>query len=65
MQPTQDELRKAFKAGFQSIDEGDGFYTGFHSHLEASGYQRAENAVCTCSDRGEHGHQPECRWLKN
>ena len=28
MQPTQEELRPAFQAGFQSIDEGDTFYAG-------------------------------------
>jgi len=65
LQPTHEELREAFKAGFQSIDEGYTFYAGFHSHLEASGYRQAEDTGCTCSDRGEHGHQPECRWLRN
>ena len=29
MQPTRAELRQAFEAGFQSIDEGDSFYTRF------------------------------------
>jgi len=30
MLPTKKELRLAFQAGFQSIDEGDTFYTGFY-----------------------------------
>ena len=65
MQPTHEELREAFQAGFHSIDEGDTFYAGFHAHLEAGGYQQVEDAACTCSDRGQHGHLPECRWLKD
>ena len=65
MQPTHEELREAFQAGFQSIDQGDTFYAGFHSFLEAGGYRRWEEADCTCSDHGEHGHLPECRWLRD
>ena len=65
MQPSQEELREAFQAGFQSIDEGDTFYAGFYSYLETSGYRQVKDAVCTCSDRGEHGHLPECRWLRD
>ena len=64
IQPTQQELRKAFDAGFQSIDEGDTFYLGFDAHLEAAGYRKAEHGPCTCADGGAHGHLPECRWVK-
>ena len=65
MQPTQEELKEAFKAGFQSIDDGDGFYQGFDSYLEASGYVKQEQIPCTCPDGGAHGHLPECRWIKS
>ena len=64
MQPTREELRQAFEAGFQSIDEGDNFYTGFHAFLESRGYRKREDARCTCSDGGAHGHLPECRWVR-
>ena len=33
MQPTHEELIRVFQAGFQSIDEGDMFYTGFYERL--------------------------------
>ena len=64
MQPTLDELRDAFQAGFQSIDDGDTFYSGFHERLGSLGYQHREDAGCTCPDSGTHGHMPECRWVK-
>ena len=62
--PTQEELRQAFKAGFESIDEGNLFYLGFHAYLETMGYRKNRDIRCTCQDGGEHGHLPECRWLK-
>ena len=64
MQPTPRELREAFQAGFQSIDEGDSFYLGFNAFLESLGYQQREDTPCTCPDQGAHGHLPECRWVK-
>ena len=65
MQPTQEGLRLAFQAGFQSIDEGDTFYTGFYEHLGLIGYRLQDDATCTCVDGGAHGHMHECRWLKS
>ena len=62
--PSHDELREAFKAGFNSIDDGDGFYFGFHAFLEHHGFGLREDLACTCSDDGANGHQPECRWVK-
>ena len=62
-QPTKEELRRAFRAGFQSIDAGDTFYPGFYAYLESIGYRRRDEIGCTCPDRGEHGHLPECRWV--
>jgi hypothetical protein len=64
MQPTQEELRQAFQAGFQSIDEGETFYVGFYSYLESLGYRKREDIPCTCPDDGAHGHLPECRWVQ-
>ena len=64
MTPTQELLRAAFAAGFQSIDDGYTFYTGFDSYLESNGYAKRDDIVCTCSDSGFHGHMPECRWVK-
>ena len=63
-QPSQEQLKEAFQAGFESIDDGDGFYFGFHSFLEKYGFEIRDDVPCTCSDNGDHGHQPECRWLK-
>ena len=62
--PSHEQLREAFLAGFDSIDDGDGFYYGFHSYLESHGFSRLEETSCTCPDNGAHGHQPECRWLR-
>ncbi len=62
--PSREQLREAFQAGFDSIDDGDGFYIGFHSYLESNGFTRLEETPCTCPDHGSHGHQPECRWIK-
>jgi hypothetical protein len=64
MQPTFDELRHAFLAGFQSIDEGDTFYVGFNEYLSSLGYRFRDDLGCTCPDGGAHGHLPECRWVK-
>ena len=64
MQPTQEELRQAFQAGFQSIDEGETFYTGFEACLASLGYRKKDETECTCRDGGAHGHMPECRWVK-
>ena len=63
-QPTHDQLQEAFQAGFDSIDNGDGFYSGFHAFLKTQGFGLREDVPCTCSDNGAHGHQPECRWVK-
>jgi hypothetical protein len=63
-QPSYQELRDAFQAGFDSIDDGEGFYVGFHAYLQHYGYQMLEDLPCTCIDHGAHGHQPECRWVK-
>ena len=30
--PSSEELKDAFQAGFNSIDDGDGFYHGFHKY---------------------------------
>jgi len=65
MEPTHEELRRAFQAGFLSIDEGDTFYTGFHEYLGSLGFGYAEESDCTCQDGGAHGHLPECRWVKS
>lgn len=62
--PTQQELREAFQAGFDSIDDGDSFYCGFYAYLESHGFNRLDETSCTCVDNGAHGHQAECRWLK-
>ena len=64
VQPTQEELRQAFQAGFQSIDEGETFYMGFEAFLASLGYHKKDAAPCTCWDGGAHGHLPECRWMK-
>ena len=64
IQPSLEELRLAFKAGFESIDDGETFYTGFHTFLESSGFVRRDDIPCTCPDDGGHGHLPECRWVK-
>ena len=64
IQPSREELRLAFHAGFQSIDDGDTFYTGFHAFLETSGFHKRDDIPCTCPDGGGHGHMPECRWVK-
>ena len=62
--PNTEELRDAFQAGFNSIDDGDGFYHGFHNYLQQLGFGVREDMPCTCSDNGAHGHQPECRWIR-
>ena len=63
-QPTREELRLAFQAGFLSIDEGNTFDAGFYDYLGSVGYQKLDGGECTCSDGGAHGHLPECRWVK-
>jgi hypothetical protein len=65
IQPSHEELRGAFQAGFYSIDDGDGFYFGFRAFLEDHGFALRDDLPCTCSDNGAHGHQPECRWVKD
>ena len=65
MEPTHEELRRAFKAGFQSIDDGETFYDGFQEYLGTLGFKHVEETSCTCQDGGAHGHMPECRWVKN
>ena len=62
--PSHQQLREAFQAGFDSIDHGDDFYSGFQSFLEDRGFGKRDDIPCTCSDNGAHGHQPECRWVK-
>lgn len=64
MQPTAEEVRQAFQAGFQTIDAGETFYTGFEAFLAALGYHKNDHAQCICRDGGAHGHLPECRWVK-
>ena len=64
LKPSKEVLRQAFAAGFESIDEGDTFYLGFNAYLFAAGYTKRDDIPCTCSDRGAHGHLPECRWVK-
>jgi len=64
MHPTLEELRQAFREGFQSIDQGETFYLGFEAYLKSRGYRKRENLPCTCPDRGQHGHLPECRWVQ-
>jgi len=61
--PTPEELRQAFLAGFQTIDEGETFYTGFEAFLTSLGYCKRDDAPCICCDGGMHGHLPECRWV--
>ena len=57
-------MRRAFAAGFESIDDGDTFYMGFNACLSAEGYVKRDDIPCTCSDGGAHGHLPECRWVQ-
>ena len=35
-QPSHEQLREAFQAGFDSIDDGEGFYFGFRAFLGES-----------------------------
>ena len=63
--PTREELRQAFRCGFDSIDAGDSFSHGFFAFLELLGYRKSAEGRCTCSDGGAHGHLPECRWVRN
>lgn len=64
MKPTEEEIREAFQAGFQSIDDGDTFYDGFEGYLASIGCRKRDDICCTCPDQGNHGHMPECRWVK-
>ena len=64
MQPTQNEIRDAFLAGFKSIDDGNTFYAGFECYLTSIGCRKRDDIPCTCPDQGGHGHLPECRWVK-
>ncbi len=54
----------AFHAGYQAIDDGRTFMDGFGRHLTLLGYRDSPEAECGCADKGRHGHQPECRWVK-
>ena len=65
MRPNQEEMRRAFQAGFRSIDDGDTFYDGFYECLGSLGYRRPDDVACTCPDGGAHGHMPECGWVKS
>ena len=56
--PSQEVLRQAFAAGFESIDAGDTFYVGFDAYLILTGYIKRNDIPCTCSDNGAHGHLP-------
>ena len=51
-EPTQEELRQAFQAGFQSLDEGETFYAGFEAFLESLGYRKEGGVRCTCRSVG-------------
>ena len=62
--PGTDEILAALRAGYRAIDDGDGFYPGFHGWLESLGYRRRPDWPCTCSDGGARGHLPECRWVR-
>ena len=62
--PSDDEIRAALRAGYRAIDDGYGFYPGFDGWLESLGYRRRADSPCTCPDRGERGHLPECRWVR-
>ncbi len=64
IQPTPEEISRAFLAGYQSIDDGYSFYAGFEAYLESIGCRKKEDMPCTCIDGGAHGHLPECRWVK-
>ncbi len=62
--PDDAEVMAALRAGYRAIDDGDGFYPGFDGWLESLGYQRRDDLPCTCPDTGDHGHLPECRWVR-
>ena len=62
--PTDAEVLAALRAGYRAIDDGFGFYVGFHNWLETLGYQHRDDIPCNCPDRGYHGHLPECRWVR-
>ena len=64
MQPSREEIDRAFLAGYRTIDEGRSFYDGFEAYLRSIGCQKRDDMPCTCPDRGAHGHMPECRWFK-
>lgn len=63
--PTVDEVVEAIYAGYRAVDDGIGFWHGFDAYLVERGYQKVDEAPCTCPDAGWHGHMPECRWLRN
>jgi hypothetical protein len=62
--PSNDDVLAALRAGYRAIDDGFGFYAGFHNWLRTLGFQHRADLPCTCPDHGYHGHLPECRWVK-
>ena len=46
-QPSLEQLREAFQAGLNSIDDGDGFYPGFHAFLKQHDFELREATPCT------------------
>ena len=63
--PSAAEIQAALRAGYRAIDDGYGFYPGFHGWLESLGYRHQPALPCTCPDGGQRGHLPECRWVRN
>lgn len=61
--PPNEDVVRAMRAGYASIDAGDDFWEGFNDALIALGY-RLLMAACTCPDGGRHGHMPECGWVR-
>ncbi len=63
-QPTNDEVLDAILGGYNSVDDGEGFWPGFDNSLTLLGYQYSDDSPCSCPDDGAHGHMPECGWLR-
>ena len=62
--PKIDEVNNAFLVGYEAIDEGDTFISGFNTHLMLLGYEFSRENPCVCPDAGSHGHWAWCRWAK-